>query len=177
MVKVEVRIKTSAGKAEKGWWAEVTPTIVGEGSSRRVGTKGDPRWLPRPQAGRDGALTAWVERPAGTFIRAGGDAIGGYRHARVASPVLIVEEGASWHGGARDGTRSVDVWVTNARPATEEDVVAAASAATEEGGGQKDAVAILQDALAALRAGQVREAEVAISEAIALLGMLAETGS
>lgn len=175
MIKVEIRIKTAGhNKVEKGWWAEVTPTITGEGSGRRVAVKGDPRWLPKPQKEGD-SLVAWVERPAGTFIRAGGDVIGGYRHARVASPVLIVEEGASWHGWARDGSRSVEVWVTNARPATEEDVVA--SAATEEGGGQKDAVALLQEALASLRAGQVGKAEVAISEAIALLGMLAETGA
>lgn len=120
LVRLEIEVETTNAKHARAWWGEVTPAVVGEGSGRRVTVKGDPRWLPRPEA-RGRVLAAWVERPAGAFIRAGGQASGGYRLAKVASPVLVVEEGAEWEGWDRDGTRSVTVRVRGARPLTLEE--------------------------------------------------------
>ncbi len=186
MVRVRVEVTTEGAKESRAWWAEVTPQVVGEGSGRRVGVKGDPRWLPRPQREASaGPYVAWVDRDPGTYIRAGGDAIGGYRHARVASPVLVVEDGAQWEGHDRDGTRYVTVRVYGARPASVEEVEAMAQGSRPQAHvgirpelDLAQLVTLLRQAENLLEAGDVAEALHRVHLARqAVDNLLAETGA
>ena len=118
MVRVQIKVEVQGAGATKAWWARYSGLeAVGEGSDRRVVATGEPSWLPRI---RDGE--AWIDLPAGTVIRAGASRFGGYRHAHVSSPALIVEEGREWTAVDRDGTRHVRITVTGARVATFEDL-------------------------------------------------------
>jgi hypothetical protein len=166
MVKVEIEIRGTNG-APSGWWAEVEPALAGEGSGLRIVAKGEPRWLPRPQRSGVGTpATAWVERPAGTFIRAGGAVVGGMRHARVTSPVLVVEEGAEWYGWAKDGSRQVEVIVRNAREVGIDELPHLQAQRQEE---EPNLVAILEAALAAARGGEVEKVRPLLSQAMAAI--------
>jgi len=123
MVRVQIKVEVQGAGASKAWWARYPGLeAVGEGSDRRVVATGEPSWLPRI---RDGE--AWIDLPAGTVIRAGASRFGGYRHAHVSSPALIVEEGREWTAVDRDGTRHVRITITGARVATFEDLNASAT--------------------------------------------------
>lgn len=132
--KVRVVFKVKRGGAGNGkvWWAVFRREdlrIFGEGSGRRVGIArtAQPHWLPRPQgeevyiSRRKGTRVdgeAWVDLEVGTILRCGAVCAGGWRHAEVRSPVLIVEDGASWTAEDYDGSRSVIVEINGARPLT-----------------------------------------------------------
>ncbi len=135
MIRVVFQVERGGDGNGPAWWALFGPadvSIEGLGSGRRVVIRRDakPTWLPRP-AGKETYLSrrlgtrvdgeAWVDLPPGAIIRAGAECAGGFRRARVASPPLVVEEGAEWEGKDADGTRWVRVRVTNARPLTLEE--------------------------------------------------------
>ncbi len=134
---IRVMLEVRRGGAGNGqvWWGCFRPedvVIEGMGSGRRVEIRREatPLWLPHPDGERtyisrrlgtrvDGE--AWVDLPVGSIVRAGAVCAGGLRRAAVRTPPLIVEEGASWEGEDRDGTRWVRVRITNARPLTLEE--------------------------------------------------------
>ncbi len=132
MIRVVFSVRRGGAGNGPAWWAAFALDdleIVGEGSGRtvRIRREAAPRWLPRPR-GQETYISrargtrvdgeAWVDLPPGTLLRCGATCAGGLRCARVASPVLIVAEGAVWEAEDHDGTRWVGVQVNGARPLT-----------------------------------------------------------
>lgn len=137
-MKVTLKVFRGGRGNGKVWWAQFAPAdlrIQGEGSGRKITIRPNatPRWLPKP-SGEECRISrnlgtridgeAWVDLPAGSILRAGAECAGGYRRAYIASPPLIVEEGALYREEEHDGLRWVDLRVENARPLSLEEAEA-----------------------------------------------------